>query len=91
MLKVKLNSNNFLKLFGSHGLNKLLKEPFIFHYCNLNPKGMTYEKLKTSITNLDESPIVVSSNSYLDHYPKNRSVLSFYVQGIDADNSVYLF
>lgn len=57
-----------------HGENKVIREPFHFHFCNLIPGSQTDVKLRRGIPNLDELPLSVTDQNYLDCYPKERLV-----------------
>lgn len=57
-----------------HGENKVIREPFHFHFCNIIPGSQTDVKLRRGIPNLDELPLSVTKHHYLDCYPKERLV-----------------
>ncbi|KAI0212383.1 RNA (guanine-9-)-methyltransferase domain-containing protein 1 [Lamellibrachia satsuma] len=57
-----------------HGSNKIAKEPFHFHFCNVPPHSSFQKRLYTSLPGLENLPISVSSENYLDIYPPEKLV-----------------
>lgn len=57
-----------------HGDNKVVREPFHFHFCNLIPGSKTDQKLQKGIANLDSLPISLTHQSYTDCYPREKLV-----------------
>lgn len=57
-----------------HGDNKVVREPFHFHFCNLTPGSRTDRKLHRGMQNLDSLPISVTHQSYTDCYPRESLV-----------------
>lgn len=58
------------------GDNRIHKEPFNIHLCNLNMKGAFMQQLRKNIPSLDEPwfPINMHTKSYLDVYPREKLV-----------------
>lgn len=58
------------------GDNRIHKQPFNLHMCNLNMEGQFMQKLRQNIPSLDEPwfPINFHSNSYMDVFPKEKLV-----------------
>ncbi|RVE42856.1 hypothetical protein evm_012474 [Chilo suppressalis] len=56
--------------------NKIHKDPFDIHLCNVNDKGEFMKHLRKNIPPIDESwfPLNIHSQSYLDLFPKNKLV-----------------
>jgi len=57
-----------------HGDNKVDREPFHFHFCNLAPNGRAAKKLYTAIPNLPEIAYTVTDKHYLECYDRSRIV-----------------
>ncbi|ESN96417.1 hypothetical protein HELRODRAFT_68039 [Helobdella robusta] len=62
------------QIYNSHGMNKLAKEPFHFHFCSIKQSSSTSQKLLKAFPNMAEIPITVSEQSYLDLYPREKLV-----------------
>ena len=58
----------------SHGSNKIAKEPFHFHVCNLNPESEMTRLLSEKIPGWNRIPYTNSAEHYLDLYPKEKLV-----------------
>nr|CAG4652152.1 EOG090X0D3U [Triops cancriformis] len=56
--------------------NRSHPKPFFLHFCNANKDGDTFQHLHRMIPPLYDSdfPLQVDTNSYLDHYPKEKLV-----------------
>jgi len=57
-----------------HGENKVDREPFHFHFCNLTPNSRTARKLEKAIPNLSEVPYTITDKHYLQCYDQSRIV-----------------
>ena len=62
------------QLVLSYAANKLQREPFHFHFCNLRPNGFLARKLRTTFGNMDEMVVTVTDRSYTECYPRERLV-----------------
>jgi ribonuclease P protein 1 len=58
----------------SHNMNKMSREPFHFHFCNVCPGSRTFSYLEGSFPNLATVPISVTDKHYTEFYPKERLV-----------------
>lgn len=67
-------TNLVLQIQLCHGENKVVREPFHFHFCNVITGSQTEMKLRRGIPNLDELPVTITAEHYLDCYPKERLV-----------------
>ncbi|XP_013197110.2 mitochondrial ribonuclease P protein 1 homolog [Amyelois transitella] len=58
------------------GDNRIHKDPFDLHLCNVNLEGSFMEQLKRNIPSLDEPwfPMNIHTESYLDIFPKEKLV-----------------
>jgi mitochondrial ribonuclease P protein 1 len=58
------------------GDNRLNKEPFDIHMCNVNMNGEFIKQLRKNIPSLNEPwfPLNMHQESYLDIFPKNKLV-----------------
>jgi hypothetical protein len=59
---------------SSHGVNKVDREPFHFHMCNMAPDGVVAKKLSSLIPNFDQMPITVTSEHYTSCYPASQLI-----------------
>ena len=60
-----------------HGINKMNRQPFHFHFCNVKSNSETYKKLSLALGGEDKLnvlPITITSASYTDCYPKEKLV-----------------
>ncbi|CAB3256491.1 unnamed protein product [Arctia plantaginis] len=58
------------------GDNRIHKQPFNIHFCNLNMEGAFMQQLRKNIPSLDEPwfPINLHTKSYLDVFPREKLV-----------------
>lgn len=58
------------------GDNRIHKDPFDVHMCNVNKQGTFYEHLQKNIPSLEEPwlPLNIHTKSYLDVFPKEKLV-----------------
>ncbi|XP_047525609.1 mitochondrial ribonuclease P protein 1 homolog [Pieris napi] len=58
------------------GDNRLHKEPFNLHLCNVNKEGKFMEQFKKNVPSLEEPwfPLNIHTKSYLDLFPKDKLV-----------------
>lgn len=73
----KKEANSAAKqLMISFAENRLHKDPFDLHFCNVDYSGDTFTKLQRYIPNLrsDAFPLNLSEGSYLDVFPKDKLV-----------------
>lgn len=58
------------------GDNRIHKEPFNIHLCNVNEEGKFMEQLERNIPSLSEPwfPLNIHAESYLDIFPKDKLV-----------------
>ena len=57
-----------------HGMNKVAKDPFHFHFCNLNSRSYFRKKLDQFLPGIENMPVSVSSENYTEIYPRERLV-----------------
>ena len=57
-----------------HGVNKVSKNPFHFHFCNLDSRSYFRKKLDQFLPGIENMPLSVSSENYTDIYPRERLV-----------------
>jgi len=55
-----------------HGSNKVVREPFHFHFCNVRAGSKTEAKLTQVLGNVTTWPITITSGDYTDCYPRER-------------------
>lgn len=57
-----------------HGINKMRRNPFHFHFCNVRPGSKTAAKLKMAFGEISTIPITVTHRHYGECYELNRLV-----------------
>ncbi|XP_063822919.1 mitochondrial ribonuclease P protein 1 homolog isoform X2 [Ostrinia nubilalis] len=74
VLRETINSAKQLTLL--FGDNRLHKDPFDLHLCNVNLKGDFMRQLRKNIPSLEEPwfPLHIHTKSYLDVFPKDKLV-----------------
>lgn len=70
------NHNCAKQLTLAFAANRIHKNPMTLYYCNLNEKGLLRRNFQRNMPNLldDDFPAFVTSQSYLDLFPKDQLV-----------------
>lgn len=68
------NHNCAKQLTLSFATNRVHVNPMFFYFCNMKKDGILLEDFKRNVPNLlnDDFPAIVTEQSYLDLFPKDR-------------------
>jgi ribonuclease P protein 1 len=70
----KDRANLMQQLKIAHGVNKLEREPFHFHFCNLSPSSDVHKTVNRHFSELNSLLYTVTESSYMDCYPPEQLV-----------------
>lgn len=57
-----------------HHINKINREPFYFHFCNVLPNSVTSQKLQKALLQNKDGVITVTDNHYLKCFDKSQII-----------------